>query len=75
MCEELTELSRSITDFGTTGLYIKRCENPSKSPSSSLRLLEQSVIGYFINPRNIVDSSEEWQVQSQVASRLHAILL
>lgn len=75
VCEELTELSRSTTDFGATNLYMKGCENPSKRPSSSPRLLEQNVIGYFINSRNISDCSGEWQVQSQITNRLHVILL
>lgn len=62
VCEELTELSRSITDFGATNLYLNGCENPSKRPSSSPRLPEQNVIRYFINSGNISDCSGEWQV-------------
>lgn len=72
VCEELTEISR-ISQSLATGLYLKDYENPSKRLSSSLRLLEQSVIGYFINCRNVfltVLKNGKFRVKSPIDSML-----
>lgn len=72
VCEELTEISRTSQSLAT-GLYLKDYENPSKRLSSSLRLLEQSVIGYFISCRNIfltVLKNGKFRVKSPIDSML-----